>query len=631
MKLKSMLKTGLIAGLLAAVVCACSGAGSVTSNGSVTPDVPSNVTATRGTLEESVVINWDAVGDAEYYIIYKALDSPESFKVVANRVAGNTYTDTPVSSGRTFYYKVAAGNGNSWSAPGTEVMGFALKGSPMPPASVTIPVNRIDQVTLAWDAVINADSYNVYRCDVKYGTYDKLNTEAVTAATYTDSTATADKKYYYKIVSVNEYGEGAASNVISGTALQKVPVWSVASTLTATDATYGEKVRITWTAADYAASYTVLRAPRIEVAPGEYTVGEYSVIADNVTGLVYDDRDTDIADMIPYYYRVVAVSSGGQADSGLSDSGSVNRAIPAEVDPPETVRASKGLTNVITVTWNEVENANGGYSVYRSTSSSFTSPVKIVDKYIASAVDGKISFNDTTMAPVADRVYYYYKVTAWSVSGVNEMESAFNASAADGYTNPSAPGVPVNITSSMNYDSGTITVTWTRADNWTKRYTIYRSDNGIDGDYNLISENQTGTSITEALVVNEGTVEAGVGYYYKIKAINDVGESSQSSGTSATFTLRVPANLAVSTKYNWDLYCTYTYTITWTAVKGATGYEVGIYHDKAWENITVGGGSSATLTWKSDNYGGAGYNVRIRAINATPDPDIFSGYSAVVN
>ncbi|NLV66175.1 MAG: hypothetical protein GXY14_00735 [Spirochaetes bacterium] len=629
MKLKKMINAGILTGLFAVIVCACGGAGSLSGNSSAAPDVPSGVTATQGTLEEGVLINWDDAGDAEYYIVYKALDTPESFKVVATRVMTNSYTDTPVSSGRIFYYRVAAGNGNSWSEPGTEVMGFALKGTPMPPASVTIPVNQIGQVTLEWDAVINADSYNVYRCDVKYGTYAKLNSEAITSATYTDTTALADKKYYYKIVPVNEYGEGAESVIISGSALQQIPVWSGTVVLTATDETFGEKVMITWTAADYAATYTVLRAPEVEGA-----AGEYAVIAENVTGLAFDDRDTDISDKTPYYYRVVAVSSGGQTDSGLSDAGSVDRSKPAQVNPPATVRASKGSINVITVTWSEVPEANGGYSVYRSSSSSFTLPIKVADKFTAAAVEGKISFDDTTMAPVADRETYYYKVTAWSVAGVNEVESGMNASSAEGFTNPDLPGVPVNIVGSMNYTDGSITVSWSAADSWTRQYTVYRSDDGGEN-YNLICQNQTGTSITETLVADGGTVEAGIEYLYQIKAINSLGqESALSSDTSAMFTLRVPTNFQVTSKYNYDWYCTYTYTVTWTAVKGATGYEVGYYYSDEWHLIGIANPATTTVTFKSPNYGGGSYPVRIRSINTTPDiegdEDIYSDYSAEV-
>jgi len=623
MKLKSLIKSLIMTFIFSAFVSACGGS-TISENESFVPAVPSGITATEGTLEDSVLVQWDAVGDAEYYIIYKALDTPESFKVISTRVVGLSYSDTPVSSGRTFYYRVAAGTGNKWSDPGAEVRGFALKGAPVSPDSFTIAGNEIGQVTLNWSNVINADSYNIYRCDVKYGTYVKINAEAVESLSYTDTDVIADKKYYYKIIAVNEYGEGVASEIISGTALQQVPEWPDPVSISASDQTFGEKVVVEWPEAQYASNYAVYRAPDNEGVPGEF-----ALIAENVTGLVYEDRDTtlegDPDHPVLYYYTVVAVSSGGQADSGVWDTGGVNKLIPAVVNPPTTVTASKGKTNVITVTWSEVSDANGGYSVYRSTSSSFTSPVKVADRITG------LTFDDTTMAPVSDTETYYYKVSAWSVAGEIAVESGMTALTASGFTYPDIPGVPINIVSAMNYDNGTITLSWNAADSWTKRYTIYRSDNGIDGDYNLISENQTVTSLTEELVIQDGSIEAGVEYYYKVIALNDMGVSGESSGTAAMFTLRVPTNLSVSTKYNWDVACTYTYTITWTAVKGATGYEVGIHHDGDWDNITVSGGGTTTLTWKSDNYGGSGYNVRIRAINATPDPDIYSAYSAEVN
>ena len=626
MKPNSLIISLIAAGLTAFFLSACS-EGTVTGGGeSVAPSVPSGIEATQGTLEDSVLLSWDAVDNAEYYVIYKALDTPETFRVVASRVIGQSYSDTPVSSGRKFYYKVASGNGNKWSEPSPEAEGFALKGTPVPPETVDIPVNEIGQITLVWDEVINADSYNVYRCDIKYGTYEKINTEDITSTTFTDTSVTADQKYYYKIIPVNAYGEGAQSSIISGTALQQAPLWTGPVDLAATDAEYGEKVKITWAAADYAASYKIYRA-----ADNEGTAGEYAVIAENVTALVFEDRDTTLEDQpVFYYYRVAAVSSGGETDCGAWDTGSVDRTIPAELDPPAIVKASKGNINVISVSWTEVSGANGGYTVYRSTSSSFTSPVIVADKYKADAVDGYIYFDDTTMAPLPDTATYYYKVTAWSVSGENEMESGMNTTAAQGYADPDVPGVPVNPVSSMDYDNGTITVSWNAADTWTKRYTVYRSDNGIDGDYNLISENQTETSITEELAVNDGTVEAGVEYFYRIKALNDKGESALTSGKSAVFTLRVPTNLSVDSEYNWNWNCTYTYTVTWTAVKGATGYEVEYYYSDTWHSVTITGGDTTSMTFDSPNHGGGSYPVRIRAVNSTPDPELYSDYSSQV-
>ena len=198
---------------------------------------------------------------------------------------------------------------------------------------------------------------------------------------------------------------------------------------------------------------------------------------------------------------------------------------------------------------------------------------------------------------------------------------------------PAAPLVPINIASSMNYNAGTLTVSWQPADTCTKTYDVYRSENGINGTYNLVSSNQTATSFTDELFgQNDSTIQAGVEYYYKIEAKNTTSTSGKSTGTLAVFTLNVPANLAVSTKYNWDGGCTYSYTIIWSTVKGATGYEVGIYYNSTWNIQQVSGNSTNTLVWKTPNYGRSDYNVKIRAKNATPNNGVkYSNWSVEVN
>ncbi len=584
------------------------------------PAVPGGVTATQGTLEESVTVSWEEASNAEYYVIYKAVDTPDSFRVINTRVLGTSFSDTPAASGREFYYKVAAGNGTQWSTPSAETRGFALKGAPAPPATVNISSNVIGQIDLSWAAVTNATGYNIYRCDVKYGTYAKINTDPITVLTYTDDDSISpDDAYYYKIVSVNGHGEGAGTVARSGLALQQVPVWGTVN-LAATDNVYGDKILVTWEAATNAASYRVYRA----TSEG----GEYAMIAENITGLSFSDRDALITDLTPYYYKVVAVSSGGSADSGAVDNGSLNKAIPAILDPPTGVAATPNQINKITISWNEVSGAYG-YRIYRSENSDFSGSAQISGDVIG------LSYDDTGMSPLPDPKLYYYKVSTLSIgSGEPPVisESAMSATATWGRAYPAAPLVPINITSAMNYSEGTLTVSWQAADTCTKTYDVYRSENGINGTYNLISENQAGTSFMDQLAgQDDGTIQAGVQYYYKIRARNTTGNSNLSAGTLSTFTLNVPANLAVSTKYNYDWNCTYTYTITWSTVKGATGYEVGINHDGAWDVQTVSGGTTGSLTWKSDNYGGNGYNVRIRSKNATPDPDTYSAWSPEVN
>jgi hypothetical protein len=77
----------------------------------------------------------------------------------------------------------------------------------------TIPMSgtvEIVQVDLAWNAPGSSPDpvagYNVYRAPNGSGTYQQLNTSAITQTTYTDSTVTAGQTYNYIVESVDATG-----------------------------------------------------------------------------------------------------------------------------------------------------------------------------------------------------------------------------------------------------------------------------------------------------------------------------------------------------------------------------------------------------------------------------------------
>jgi hypothetical protein len=91
------------------------------------------------------------------------------------------------------------------------------------PASITLsgtgvqPVSH--SVTLTWTASTSAVSgYNVYRSTVSGGPYTKLNSTAIAAATYVDTTVQASTTYFYVVTSVDSSNvESANSTEVSVT------------------------------------------------------------------------------------------------------------------------------------------------------------------------------------------------------------------------------------------------------------------------------------------------------------------------------------------------------------------------------------------------------------------------------
>jgi fibronectin type 3 domain-containing protein len=577
------------------------------------PGVPTGITATKGNYTDRVVIEWSEVANAESYVVYKSFNNtdPELFKALAVNVKGTSYTDTPVNPDRIAYYRVAAANGSAWSSPSALVEGYALNGTPKPPAQVTVPVTKIGEITMTWTASINPDvtSYKIFRAEKMYAdNYVQINEiTTLSSLEYTDTTVIPDKHYYYKIVAVNINGDGVPSVAVTGIALQAVPGTPSA---VAASSTYGEKIVVTWTAADaYAASYKLYRARDMGDAVTILGPGTFELLPASITGTMFIDKVSVNAldDKVLYYYKLQAVSSGGMSAESNVASGYRDAAIPAQLDPPSSVKASKGSRDQITVNWNAVAGCSG-YRVYRCSTSDG------IYIQIAETSDATIIYTDTLTNINNEKFTYYYKVSTLSTVGVITSES-MKSYYAEGNSLPYVPDVPV-VTAVMNHTNRTITVSWPAASR-AASYNVYRADDGVDGTYNL-QGSQAGLTYTDTV---GSTIVTGDVYYYKVEAVN-VGGISSLSDPKAGKVLATPTITSISRSIGW---MKYTYTVNWsTAVAGATGYEIR-YDDST--TVSVSGGSVVTTTFDIGNLNT--HNFKIRAVDTSLG--IQGNYSAVVN
>jgi hypothetical protein len=86
-------------------------------------------------------------------------------------------------------------------------------------------------VSLSWTAstdFVSGDSYNVYRGTVSGGPYTKVNTAAITADTFTDSSVSVGT-YYYVATHVSGTAESAFSNEAKAVLLPRAPTTLVAT------------------------------------------------------------------------------------------------------------------------------------------------------------------------------------------------------------------------------------------------------------------------------------------------------------------------------------------------------------------------------------------------------------------
>jgi uncharacterized repeat protein (TIGR02543 family) len=98
-----------------------------------TPDIPTGLTATA-VSSGSITVSWSAVSGASGYKVYRATSSSGSYDRVGDS-ASTSYTDTALSSGTTYYYKVSAYNDDGESALSDYVYATTSSSSSSVPSS----------------------------------------------------------------------------------------------------------------------------------------------------------------------------------------------------------------------------------------------------------------------------------------------------------------------------------------------------------------------------------------------------------------------------------------------------------------------------------------------------------------
>jgi fibronectin type 3 domain-containing protein len=176
------------------------------------PAAPTGLNATSGNGQVS--LSWLGSAGATSYNVYRSTTSGAE-ALLASGITGTSYTDTGVTNGTTYYYKVAAVNSVGTSGMSGEV-GATPQSAPSTPTNLAASAGN-GQVALTWSAVTNATSYNLYRGTTAGGESATPIATGITSTSYTDTGVTNGTTYYYKLAAVNSFGTSGMSNEASAT------------------------------------------------------------------------------------------------------------------------------------------------------------------------------------------------------------------------------------------------------------------------------------------------------------------------------------------------------------------------------------------------------------------------------
>jgi fibronectin type 3 domain-containing protein len=340
------------------------------------PAAPSGIEAVAG--NGVLTLRWTAIPGATYQVKRAESASGPLKKVAESK--GASFEDRDVLPGFEYRYSVMALNVAGESPESAPVPG-RLQSVPGAPKELKAVAGN-GRVSLTWAAAPGATGYHVQRSSGMGGSFSVVTTlGAVTS--WTDADVRNGIMHEYRLLPINDGGEGPASNIALATPLSPPPA------PTGLEGSSGDgKVLLTWAAVKGAATYTVKRAA------GDAALAVIGTTSERTYS------DTSVSNGTTYRYVVAAHNSGGDGP----DSAEL-RVTP--VNPPELPvgLVAKAGDRRVSIVWFASPGATS-YGIKRATSPD--------GPYITVGKPTESSYEDTG---VENRTKYYYVVNAFNAAG----------------------------------------------------------------------------------------------------------------------------------------------------------------------------------------------------------------------
>ena len=293
------------------MLAGCSGGESAPPPTTV-PAAPTGLNATPA--DSQVTISWTAVAGATSYNLYHSTTAGVT-TTTGTKITGVTspYVQTGLTNGTTYFYILTAVNSIGESAPSNEVSATpsAVITPPTIPAAPTgvTAVGGTNQVTVTWNTVTGATSYNIYYSTTTGVTTANGTKLAGVASPDVVTGLAVSTTYFFIVTAVNSAGESVASSQVSATTNAAAPVVPAAPTGVSATAGQVNSVPLTWTAVSGATSYNVYRGTATGVTIGNGT--KMSGIA--TTTFTDTNSKAGLNANTAYFYIVTAVNATGES------------------------------------------------------------------------------------------------------------------------------------------------------------------------------------------------------------------------------------------------------------------------------------------------------------------------------
>jgi len=411
------------------------------------------------------------------------------------------YSDTSVSAGTTYHYRVRACQLQDCSAFSALATATTPMLPPRPPVNFTAEAASDNQIHLAWqDASSDETGFRVERSSDGL-TFAVVATLEANVTSYVDANLAPGQTCYYRLCACNSGGSSAASNVAVATTRVLPPLPPGGLTAEAVSAS---EIRLAWQ--DASSDETGFR---VERSSDGLTFAVVEILDAN-TG---DYDDGSLTPGMTRFYRLRAFNSGGEseASSVVQVTSLVAPAIPANFT------ATALSSNQIRITWQFAVGNVSGYWLERSTDGTIFVPLIVVGADMP-------AWLDLGLVPGAT---YYYRCRASGAGGASPWSTVALATTPIG----AAPANPTSLVLTV-LSSSAIKLSWR---DHAKNEAGFRVERSLDG----INFDVVATLSSNLVTYTNVGLVAATKYSYRVCAFR-AGIQSAYTSVASVSTLPLP-------------------------------------------------------------------------------------------
>ncbi|GIX43523.1 MAG: cysteine protease [Leptospiraceae bacterium] len=320
---------------------------------------PGNISATKGTYPDKVVITWNPVSQAIAYAILRLAPGGSDFEILGYSYS-NSYEDRAVSPNVSYKYAVISLSEEKTSDPEQAVIvtGYASSQNivDIPKVYNVQVVYKDNKIYLSWEKVPGIQYYQIRRWDEKNQEWLTWN-KSIYNTSFVDYQPLKDQVNRYSVRAGlnNQYGEWSEPvevNVPGNTTPPPTP-----TIIDVSQGLYRDKIIVKWENVPGAEYYVLFRYDyNSKMWEGPFRSNKN----------IYRDQDPKIMNGDYFAYTVVALNSAGKSDYSNVVVGNTNPNVhrAGEVLPPPKNLKIEMKDKKVILTWDPVKGSDE-YYIYR--------------------------------------------------------------------------------------------------------------------------------------------------------------------------------------------------------------------------------------------------------------------------